>query len=274
MADTAAGQLKLSVDEANFNNAVNEYMRIVSQCNQPQPPTGCQGEGGKVAVAKAHMHSYNATLHSSQEALAQDQAVQATANQKLNLTSIGYVNAIAKKNADIVQINNEMQSLSDAKIAAADKLDKATLACPGLCTCPAVLEVSAGSACTTGTPVAIAGKTYGTKYTILKQGSGVAVATPKTEVSALVVGTLESGKVFWNSSNPLAGPHGWFTFTYELPPSGLIVGFDVGVHGMKTGEVRELCIPADEGYGKAGRPPAIPADSTLVFTLTCEKIGK
>jgi hypothetical protein len=43
---------------------------------------------------------------------------------------------------------------------------------------------------------------------------------------------------------------------------------------MKTGEVRELCIPADEGYGKAGRPPAIPADSTLVFTLTCEKIGE
>jgi hypothetical protein len=32
MADTAAGQLKLSVDEANFNNAVNEYVRTPLAC--------------------------------------------------------------------------------------------------------------------------------------------------------------------------------------------------------------------------------------------------
>jgi hypothetical protein len=197
------------------------------------------------------MHSYNATLHSSQEALAQDQAVQATANQKLNLTSIGYVNAIAKKNADIVQINNEMQSLSDAKIAAADKLDKATLACPGLCTCPAVLEVSAGSACTTGTPVAIAGKTYGTKYTILKQGSGVAVATPKTEVSALVVGTLESGKVFWNSSNPLAGPHGTYHPLLPLAWADLWPSEPTGCGVDLVGARSAVCAVRHSGAGCA-----------------------
>jgi hypothetical protein len=118
------------------------------------------------------------------------------------------------------------------------------------------------------------GKVYGTKYQVLRDGAGPAVEASKTSISALVVGSLESGQLFWNSSSPPVGkpPHpGWFTFEFAMPPAGLIVGFDVGVHGMKQGETRELCIPPDEGYGQTAKP-GIPPNSTLVFTITAQKV--
>ena len=34
----------------------------------------------------------------------------------------------------------------------------------------------------------------------------------------------------------------------------VIPGWDQGCLGMQLGEVRELCIPADEGYGQGGFP--------------------
>jgi hypothetical protein len=131
-----------------------------------------------------------------------------------------------------------------------------------------------GSCAASAPHVTIVGKVYGTKYQVLKDGAGPAVEQSKTSISALVVGALDNGAVFWNSSSPPVGkpPHtGWFTFQYTLPPDGLIVGFDVGVHGMKQGETRELCIPPEEGYGQAAKP-GIPPNSTLVFTITAQKI--
>ena len=76
---------------------------------------------------------------------------------------------------------------------------------------------------------------------MLTAGSGASVSSSGTSVSALVVGTLSTGSVFWNSSSPPVSPPphpGWFTYNYVMPPSGLIVGFDVGNFGMQLGEVR------------------------------------
>jgi FKBP-type peptidyl-prolyl cis-trans isomerase len=42
---------------------------------------------------------------------------------------------------------------------------------------------------------------------------------------------------------------------------------------MAVGEIRELIIPAEEGYGKGGFPQwGIPPMGTLNFTLECLKI--
>jgi FKBP-type peptidyl-prolyl cis-trans isomerase len=40
---------------------------------------------------------------------------------------------------------------------------------------------------------------------------------------------------------------------------------------MKLHEVRQVCIPPDEGYAQNSKP-GIPANSTLIFTLTCDGI--
>lgn len=86
------------------------------------------------------------------------------------------------------------------------------------------------------------------------------------------------GTVFWNSSNPPVSPGGLFTYTFDAAPRQLIVGFDVGSYGMAVGETRVLCIPPAEGYGNKDRKDGsgnviIPANSTLLFTLTCAKIS-
>ena len=134
--------------------------------------------------------------------------------------------------------------------------------------------------CASGTPVTVGGVSYKTKFTVLKDGSGgAAISANNTKVSAAVVGTIAAtGASFWNSSDPPVAPGtphpDWFDYSFVLPPKdgGLIVGFDVGSFGMKVGEVRELCIPPEEGYGSHART-GIPAGSTLVFTLTCGKIA-
>lgn len=134
---------------------------------------------------------------------------------------------------------------------------------------PALIAAAAADACAAGTAVTIDGKTYGTKYLVTNPApaGSPTVKVTGTSISALVVGTLKNGSLFWNSSNPSAGPGGEFAFKYTMPVVGLIVGFDTGCFGMAQGETRQLCIPADEGYGAMGRP-GIPPNSTLVFTLT------
>ena len=61
-------------------------------------------------------------------------------------------------------------------------------------------------------------------------------------------------------------------FTFELGAGNVIKGWDRGIVGMKVGGRRELTIPPDLAYGKAGSPPAIGADETLVFIVDLEKI--
>jgi hypothetical protein len=50
------------------------------------------------------------------------------------------------------------------------------------------------------------------------------------------------------------------------PLSGLIVGWQEGVPGMKPGGIRRLVIPPEKGYG-AGGTATIPPNSTLVFEI-------
>ncbi|XP_050302166.1 46 kDa FK506-binding nuclear protein-like [Anthonomus grandis grandis] len=61
-------------------------------------------------------------------------------------------------------------------------------------------------------------------------------------------------------------------FRFRLGGGEVIKAWDVGVVGMKVGGVRKIVCPPQTAYGAKGSPPAIPPNSTLVFTVTLKKI--
>lgn len=95
----------------------------------------------------------------------------------------------------------------------------------------------------------------------LVQGTGATASQGKT-VTVNYVGVLyKNGKEFdssWSRNQP---------FTTALSSGSVISGWVQGLNGMKVGGRRELIIPPSLGYGKAGSPPTIPANSTLVFVV-------
>jgi FKBP-type peptidyl-prolyl cis-trans isomerase len=74
------------------------------------------------------------------------------------------------------------------------------------------------------------------------------------------VGTLDDGKEF-DSSYKRSQP-----FEFALGKGDVILGFDLGLSGMKVGGKRSLVIPPELGYGSKSLA-AIPPNSTLHFTV-------
>jgi len=60
-------------------------------------------------------------------------------------------------------------------------------------------------------------------------------------------------------------------FRFALGEERVISGWDRGVPGMHIGEVRELTLAPEMGYGERGSGALIPPNSTLVFVV--ELIG-
>ncbi len=114
-------------------------------------------------------------------------------------------------------------------------------------------------------PPAVAGETVttpsGLKYIDIQPGTG---DTPqqKQTVSVNYTGWLESSGAKFDSSLDRGKP-----FSFSLGAGQVIKGWDEGVATMKVGGVRRLIIPADLAYGAQGRPPTIPANSTLIFDV-------
>jgi peptidylprolyl isomerase len=95
----------------------------------------------------------------------------------------------------------------------------------------------------------------------LIKGTGKAAAAGST-VTVNYVGVLyKGGKEFdssWKRNQP---------FTTALSSGNVIDGWVKGIPGMKVGGRRELVIPPNLAYGKAGSPPTIPPNATLVFVV-------
>jgi len=109
-----------------------------------------------------------------------------------------------------------------------------------------------------------------TTYATIKPGRSAQQKVKKgNQVTVHATGVIkESGKKFWSTKDPGQEP-----FTYQAGVGQVITGWDQGCLGMEIGEVRELLIPAEEGYGKEGFPAwGIPPGGTLNFTLECLKI--
>jgi len=47
----------------------------------------------------------------------------------------------------------------------------------------------------------------------------------------------------------------------------LIAGWDAAIMSMSVGEQATIQIPAEHAYGKKGRPPTIPPNADLVFSV-------
>lgn len=56
-------------------------------------------------------------------------------------------------------------------------------------------------------------------------------------------------------------------FTFMLGTGRVIKGWDQGVVDMKPGEIRELTIAPEMGYGNRGAGNVIPPGATLVFEI-------
>jgi FKBP-type peptidyl-prolyl cis-trans isomerase len=92
-------------------------------------------------------------------------------------------------------------------------------------------------------------------------GTGKAAQSGSTVTVNYVGKLFKGGKEFdssWSRNQP---------FTTALSPSSVIQGWVKGIAGMKVGGRRMLIIPPNLGYGAAGSPPTIPANSTLVFVV-------
>eukprot|EP01060_Flectonema_neradi_P030004 TRINITY_DN426_c0_g1_i1.p1 TRINITY_DN426_c0_g1~~TRINITY_DN426_c0_g1_i1.p1 ORF type:complete len:147 (+),score=40.41 TRINITY_DN426_c0_g1_i1:183-623(+) len=111
---------------------------------------------------------------------------------------------------------------------------------------------------------------YKTTYKILKEGDGQVVAKGDT-VTVHATGIVQqTGKKFWSTKDQGQSP-----FTYNAGVGKVITGWDQGCLGMSLGEVRQIIIPAAEGYGEKGFPAwGIPEGGILDFEIEILKILK
>lgn len=101
---------------------------------------------------------------------------------------------------------------------------------------------------------------------ILKEGTGDAKPTENDIASCHYTGWLTDGKKF-DSSVDRGQPLEFPINPMKRQGMPVIKGWTEGVALMKVGEKRKFIIPADLAYGKQGRPPVIPGDSTLIFEI-------
>ncbi|BFZ21450.1 hypothetical protein BsWGS_24489 [Bradybaena similaris] len=89
------------------------------------------------------------------------------------------------------------------------------------------------------------------------------------EVQVHYTGYLETGDIFDSSEGPGKKP-----ITFVLGSRQVIPGWEEGLLNMCAGEKRRLIIPPNLAYGKAGFPPVIPPDATLLFEVTLLSLHK
>ena len=99
----------------------------------------------------------------------------------------------------------------------------------------------------------------GLNIEIVNEGTGDAINNGEIAVVDYT-GTLQDGTKF-DSSIDRGVP-----FSFTLGAGQVIQGWDLGIVGMKVGEVRNLTISPDLGYGSRAVGP-IPPNSTLLFNV-------
>jgi FKBP-type peptidyl-prolyl cis-trans isomerase len=106
----------------------------------------------------------------------------------------------------------------------------------------------------------------GLKYADVVPGTGAAVVSGQC-ITVQYTGWLADGTKFDSSLDRVGG------FQLLAGTAGQVIkGWQEGIPGMKVGGKRRLVIPPALGYGAAGSPPTIPANSTLTFDIEVLRI--
>ncbi|HEY8680050.1 MAG TPA: FKBP-type peptidyl-prolyl cis-trans isomerase [Candidatus Dormibacteraeota bacterium] len=100
----------------------------------------------------------------------------------------------------------------------------------------------------------------GLRYIDIAAGTG-AKPGKGDSITVQYTGWLSNGTKF-DSSRDTGTPA-----TFQIGVGAVIPGWDEAVITMKLGGKRKLILPPALGYGAAGSPPTIPANSTLVFVV-------
>lgn len=104
----------------------------------------------------------------------------------------------------------------------------------------------------------------GLLYRVIRAGGDKGIAVQKNSDWATVFykGAMINGKVFdQQTTDPI-----------QFPVDGVIPGWTEALKLMKTGDVWEIVIPPDLGYGSEGHGDSIPPDQVLVFQLQLVKV--
>jgi FKBP-type peptidyl-prolyl cis-trans isomerase len=96
----------------------------------------------------------------------------------------------------------------------------------------------------------------------LKAGTGKEARNGQA-ITVHYVGKLESGTVFDDSRARGQG------FTFRLGENKVIEGWNLGLVGIRAGEVRRITLPPSYAYGARGAPPVIPPNATVIFEVEC-----
>jgi len=100
----------------------------------------------------------------------------------------------------------------------------------------------------------------GLKYLDVKVGSGP-MPKPGQTVTVHYVGTFPDGRKF-DASRDHGEP-----YSFPLGTPNIIKAWNEGLATMRVGGTRKLICPPKLAYGAEGRPPVIPPNTTLNFTV-------
>lgn len=98
-------------------------------------------------------------------------------------------------------------------------------------------------------------------------GTGAEAVSGKTVSVTYTLWLYDAGKSDHKGAQLETGP-----YNFKLGAPGVIAGFDQGVTGMKVGGKRTVEVPSNLGYGAAGNPPKVPANSGLVFEIVLNSV--
>lgn len=102
----------------------------------------------------------------------------------------------------------------------------------------------------------------GLLYRVIRAGNGPAVQKNSDVATVFYKGELINGKVFDQQTTDPA----------QFQVGGVVPGWTEALKLMKTGDVFEIVLPPDLGYGSEGAGDAIPPDQVLIFQMQLVKV--
>lgn len=100
----------------------------------------------------------------------------------------------------------------------------------------------------------------GLRYIEVEKGSGDLIKRGDS-VSVLYIGRFIDGETFDQQLDPQK------PLEFRVGRDRVIRGWDYILQKMRLGDKWLVIVPSELGYGTKGRPPTIPANTTLIFTM-------